>query len=367
MAVESVNLTQNYEIEKRAAELLMANIDGDPLFDMFPPVYKEAWLVMWEIPQSPYGIMTPRGGDGEPTFLPPPGWKRYKVTPSYYGNYTAYGEMQLTEQRQIGTPNEPLDTDWMVMQGMSMLINAAITQIRYIIVQLLVYGFFDVRTVDGRISHADQVAEQRKLVPSVRWSDTTNADPILDLLTWQATMQRGTSTSFGTDSTLLMSTESINQLLLNAKIRANFRINAGDTPNNLEDINMILTGYGLPQIRRYDEGYFPTKASTESLANFVKFLEVGTAIWMGVRKDGDKVGQFQMTKNLMKETPLGPTVDSRTDLDADIGTDKFNEGIYALVNFKQTPPPSLRLDAGFNGGPALIRPYSVAGITWPQS
>lgn len=364
MAAETFNLSQSYDIERRSAELLLGSIDDDPLFKIFPPTYKEEFLVVWEIPQSPYGLMPPRGGGGEPNYLAPPNWKRYKMTPSYYGAYTEYGEEQMTEQRDPGSPNKPLDVDWMVMNGMANLINAAITQIRKIIVSLLLTGKFDVRNASGGIVHADYIVEQRRLVPGTSWYTVASADPVSDLLTWQATLQRGTSTSFGTDSILLMGDESINQLLLNAKIRNNIRLNAGDTVNNLEDLNGILIGYGLPKIVRYNKGYFADETKTDDLANFIKHLEVGNAIWAGVREDGDKIGQFQMTKNLMKESPLGPTVDSRETPD---GAGLLSDGMYALVNYTQTPPPKLRLDVGFNGGPALIRPYSVAGITWPQS
>jgi hypothetical protein len=60
---------------------------------------------------------------------------------------------------------------------------------------------------------------------------------------------------------------------------------------NLDEINAVLLGEGLPQIEIYDEGY------QDDTDTFVPYIGDGKVLVVGVRVDGGAVGGYLMTRN----------------------------------------------------------------------
>lgn len=364
MPVETLNLTRSFSTQLVAAELLQAEMESDPIIQVFPPSYNAEYSVIWEQQTNPFGKMELRGIDGQPVVTPIPGYKRFSMDPGLFGSRFILTEKQMLEQRKPGTASDPMGISTLVMLGMENLLGQSVVQIRDIVLSLLLDGTFLTRSAAGDITYGDTVdnySTRQKFVPTITWSTAATAVPIFDLLTWKAQLQAGRSTTFGPESTLYMNELSLAEFLKIDQISNKIRIDGGDTVNGLKKVNQLLGGYDLPQIELYDAGYYPTKALADNPSNWVRQLTTRRAIWVGKRKDGEPIGQWQFTRSLAKESMPGGGIDSRTDEFA--GKNPISSGMYTLVQH-QLMPPTVIGDVGFNGGPAFVHPEASASITW---
>jgi hypothetical protein len=357
------NLSQNYEIDLIVAEYMYDAMDGDALIELLPLAYQDADQVVWEQPENGYGLLSLRGLNGEPDVAPVTGFRRYAMSPGYYGERVVIDETEMTKARQPGTPNEAVDHEWLIGWRMQQETVKAFNQVRNIIAALLLTGKFLNRKPNGAVTHADSIAGFNSLSPATGWAASpSTATPIDDLLGWKNALQTGTSSRFGKGSKLLMQTGTLNDLFATAQIRTLFKIEYGNTPLGLDGVNAILAGFELPQIEVYDEGYYPDVASAAARTNFVRFLPAKSIIWAGVRPKGQTLGQFYFTRNLINRPPVGEVMDSREQA-ADLERMPWAEGIYTLLEYHRMPPKYV-VDIGFNGGPAIRYPSAVAGITY---
>jgi len=364
MPAETLNLTRSFSTQLVAAELLQAEMESDPIIQLFPSTYQKEFSVIWEQQENPFGKMELRGLDGEPTVTPIPGYKRFSMDPGLFGSRFVLTEKQMLEQRQPGTASDPMGISTLVMLGMGNLLGQTVVEIRDIIISLMLDGTFIARSADGSVTYGDTIenySTRQKFVPTITWSTAATAVPIFDLLTWKAQLQAGRSTNFGPESKLYMNELSLAEFLKIDQISNKIRIDGGDTVNGLKKVNQLLGSYDLPQIELYDAGYYPTKALSRDPANWVRQLTTRRVIWAGKRKDGEPLGQWQFTRSMAKEALPGGGIDSRTDEYAN--KNAISSGMYTLVQYRLMPPQVIG-DVGFNGGPAPIHPEGHASITW---
>lgn len=94
------------------------------------------------------------------------------------------------------------------------------------------------------------LAADHKVTPIALWTDTTNAKPLTDLLTW---VNKYVDDNGTTPGTIMMSQTRLSNLMLNAEIRQAVAF-AGTTPGrvNRDVVDNVLAVNGLPPISTYD-------------------------------------------------------------------------------------------------------------------
>lgn len=106
---------------------------------------------------------------------------------------------------------------------------------------------------------------------STLWTDTANAKPLTDMLTWQEAYIDHNGVAPGV---MLMSRQRLSNFALNAELRSYAAV-GGTTPNrlNMETIAAILEAEGLPPIELYDSQFRVNGVRTRALpANKVFFM-----------------------------------------------------------------------------------------------
>jgi Phage major capsid protein E len=363
---QNFNLSQNFEIDLITAEQLLIESGKDPMLALLPSKSIDSSIIKWDQPENGYGLLSERGRNGEPDVTKVSGFREYSMEPGYYGERTLIDENMQLLQREYGTPNEPISLDFLVNNAVMQLSSRLVQRIRFIVAQLLTQGKFFVLSRGNALKHADSIAGFNLLTPAVSWKTAATATPLDDLLMWQNILQTGTSSKFGTESQLLMSDQSVNDVFATSQIRDKFRLTYGSSIMGLDGdqgVNRLLNAFGLPKIVRYNEGYYPSEALAiaRGFNNFTKFLPQGQIIWAGTRPEGIPIGSFFFTRNLVNEDPeMGP--DWRLD-----NTDVKNgltPNVYTTLFRSPKPPVNYELDVGFNGGPAVRYPSAVAGIAY---
>ena len=180
------------------------------------------------------------------------------------------------------------------------------------------------------------------MTASPAWTTVATSTPLADLRTL-ITLFAGTSTTFGTGSRLIMNRLTFNQMIANTNANdlGGRRAAAGQTVNSLNDINSILLANDIPTIEIYDRGYIPDGGT------WTRFIPNGKVVVIGERPNGETVGEFQMTRNA--------------------NNPDFAPGPYTFVNDSldggHPVPRKIRVDDGFNGGPAIFFPGAVIVLT----
>ncbi len=357
----SYNLSDNYALDLISAEYLQDPVAAsDPLLKLLPMQFKDTAKVKWDQPENGYGLLSARGLNSKPDITGVAGFKEYSMDPGYYGEQTIIDEKQMTVQREPGTIADPIEMDYLISNSVKQLTRRLLDRVRYIIGLLFYSGKFFVQNNEGSVVHTDAIENFNLLTPSTPWSSASSAVPIDDMLGWQYTLQTGTSSVFDESTTILMSDLTINDLLATTQIRNVFKLQYGSSPLGLKGMNDILNGFGLPSIQRYNEGYYPTQADGIAHTNFTRFLPYKKIIWAGKRPEGVPIGNFLLTRNMINKAPVGGAPDLSYDNSNAKGG--LAEGIYTLLKYVHEVPVRMELDIGFNGGPAVRYPSSIAGI-----
>lgn len=367
---ETFNFGQNWSLELLPPDLIEKAVESDPLLALCPPEYDDRSKVVFDVMDNGYGQTPLRGIEGEPETQTAPGFSQKVVSPGYYGGETVLGEKELTEGREPGTANEPLDV---AKRGAWVLKNqtdGALYRMRFILSEYFRTGKFLVASARGDITHADQMenyAERNVFAPDFGWAaDPVNATPIDDLLLWKTTLQTGTGSRFGKKSKLLARDKTIIDLFNTNQVREKFKLQYGNTPMGIDGVNEILAAYDLPALVEYNEGRYRTKeaARTKDRALFDYVIPHKSLIWAGSREDGVQTASFKLTRNLVQNPPVKGIANnpdySFSNPDA---RQDWAKGIYTLVEWRQMPP-QLRSILGFNGGPAIKYPSAFGGLSY---
>jgi hypothetical protein len=309
---------------------------GRAIFDILPTRDYPSDNVVWEQRDNYVGLMQVRGLNGEPPKVSPTGFKQYIMPPGVYGEWAPVSEADITERRSPGTFGTPMAVDDLIADRQTMLLGRCWDRFEWVGWTLLTTGTFSVTNIAGATTHTDSYTTQT-FSASVPWATSATATPLADLSA-VALLARGSNVSFGADARAYMNRKTFNYLRSNGNSADLYGRRTGGfgTVNNQQDINTLLTGDDLPRVVVYDNGYLaPT---------WTPFIPDNKVVVVGKRLNGDRIGEFLITKNA-NTTPMG------------------SPGIYSKVKELDEPPGGLRVHVGANFGPALYYPSSIVVMT----
>ena len=331
------------EIAKIAQIKMPVLTASDPIFDHIHVVNKNMINLRWEQRDNYTGLQKLRGVGGEPQRVLSVGASAFMMEPGVYGETMSVTEKELLEARPLGTWNGFMDMTEIVLQKSDRLLDRRFNLIKYIAWTLITTGTFAVAHPDGGIGHTDEFPIQ-KVAASVAWTNLSGSFPLLDFRTVRL-LGRGKSVSFDGRAVAFMNETTFNRMAGNT--------NAGDlggkrvignfgTMTSVSEYNRLLLDADLPQIQIYEGGYL------DESGNFQLFCPTGTVVIIGNRDNGDPVGEYWMTRNVVNENG--------------------NPGPYHFVtDFTSGPnkkvPPSIQVDDGHNGGPVIYYPSAVVILT----
>lgn len=344
---------------------------NDPLLDALPFGYVDADKIKYDMYEDPYGLVPLRGLDHAPDYVQMPGFRSYQIDPGYFGLATQLRESEITSERQPGTLADPLDVSDRLSKLMLDSASMLVSRFRKCVGDLLATGTLTVTGTAGQVFQY-QAANYRTLSPGTGWQAApTTATPLTDLMGWQATLQKGSSSEFGPDSVLLCNSNTIVDIFKTTQVQSTYRgpygssiIGVDDTAD-LTGLNKILQGFGLPAIVRYDKGYFPTldDAKAQNFANWNYIIPNKTLIWIGKRPGSQQIGQFQLTRHAglvgVNGADRYPSIDVRDENAAEVA-----KGMYVRAHYHNRMPHHCDLEAGWNGCPVLWYSTAAAGISY---
>lgn len=322
------------EIEQVKLPVLTMN---DPLFSVMPIRTTENFIVMWEQKDNFTGLQGLRGLDGTPARVNAVGGKRYQMTPGVYGEFAEIREEELTIRRQYGSFATPIDISDLVMERQDQLLSRRIDRIRQIGWSVL-QGSFSVSGLQG-IVHADAFPVSR-YTASVVWATRATATPLQDFRNVQL-FEEGRSTSFGPNAKAFMNRRTFNDMVanLNANDLAGRRVTGLLSVLNLDEINRILMGEGLPSVVIYNDGYL------NDAGTWVPFIPNNRVIVIGARPSGTTM-EYQMVRNATNPN-MEPGAYTR---------------VWDSAAEDGRPPRRIEVHDGHNGGPALFFPGDIVNM-----
>lgn len=331
----------NLELREIEQELLPVLTMNDPLFEHFPIVSVQEDILAWEAYDSFKGLQGARGLNGDPTRVRSIGANRYIMEPGYYGEFAVIDEKDLTRRRPIGQFTGPVNIDDLIRRKQDQLLNREIMRIKQINWGLVTTGQFSVLTEGGVIVHTDKYSI-RTATAAVSWSTYATATPLKDFRA-VALLSRGTSVDFGAGAKAYMNRTTFNHMIANVNDHDldGRRTSGLKTPMNLEEVNRLLLGEGLPQIEVFDQGYLADNGTPEGL--FTLFIPDGVVVIIGQRTNGSRLGEYRMTRNA--------------------NNPNMEPGSYVYVvdsaNTGNPVPRQIAVHRGHNGGPVMFYPNGV--------
>jgi hypothetical protein len=313
---------------------------NDPLLTRILPITKtNAPLLQWSVEDDDYGLQQLRGIDGAPTGITPLGKTNYMSEPGYFGEYQTIGERELTLRGGSMIGETTMDVTDMVMERQKRLVRREVTVIRYIGWTLLTTGTFTITGPGGTLTYTDTFALQT--YNATTWATVNTATPLADFRAVQ-TMGAEFGTSFGGQAIAVMNRTTANNLLANtnASDLAGRRTNGGGTITSVPGVNNVLTTEDLPQIVVVDMGY------KDANGTFQRFIGNGIVVVVGLRDQGDRIGEYRMTRNL--NNPGGAP-----------GSYDYIKDYAQGINAPKETPPKIEVHRGHTGGPIVQRPKSI--------
>lgn len=324
-------------VEMRVIDQLFLPIASaqNPIFELYPFEDTNYDALIWRQKDNFYGLQQIRGLDGEPLSVDPVGAKEYLMQPGYYGEYGFVSESDLTRMGQFTDWNAPVDASELVLDRNDQLRTRELNRIAQICWDLTVNGYFAIAHKNGTVDHKASYT-QRTFTSTVAWATAASATPVADLQAVQL-MARGYSLSLGSSSTAWLNQQTLTYLLANrnASDLNGMRASFGSTFNNSNDVNALLSGLGLPNVRVYDEGYYNDSNV------WTPYIPDNKVVVIGKRTNNARLGAWRFTRNA---TNPG-----------------LGAGPYAIVTDSQGKPPprNIRVDRGMNGGPVLYFPSAI--------
>lgn len=315
-------------------KVAMLSMD-DPIFRLFPMVNVDSHVLSWEQRDNYLGLQAIRGLDGQPKRVKSIGGKRYTIEPGVYGDFDLVDELELTTRRQWGTQNLPIDISDLVTEKQDLLLQRRIDRIKQVIWTLVTTGTFTVLNEEGVAMYAGTY-DLQDATASVAWGTSATAKPLSDFRAVQL-LSRGHSVSFGADAEAFMNRKTFNKLVSNTNTNdvAGRRTSGLNTVLNLDEINRVFMGEGLPSVVVYDEGYLNDSGT------FVSFIPDDQVVIVGKRPGNQPVGDYAMTRNAQNAN-LAP-------------------GAYQKVidTLDVKVPREIQVHDGHNGGPRIYFPSAI--------
>lgn len=381
-------LTQNMVADAAALmpKLMWASTvddDGkeDPFFENLPLSYSDSWVQRWDQYGAPYGLLPQSTLDSAPVLMQMPGLRVFEVEPGVYRAYTEITESMLTKQREPGTLADPIKASTELSRVMLYLSDFVINRFRKAYADLGVNGQINNTNLEG-VQQTYQIQNYQKFTVSAWLSSPTTATPIDDLRSIQTTANRGTSSRFGMKSKIMMVDEGVNALLATSQIRNTFRSEYGASflapfdnnqlsgvqppLNGDRSLNKLFVGMGLPEIVPWNHGYYSTFADAQNYvkANFVKFIPNTSAVWMGIRPNGQKLGKMSVARHagLMEK---GSAADfDVVSFDNPLKGEEYAKGLYIKVHYKNKQPNGYEFEIGVNFTPIVWYDDAMVSVNW---
>jgi hypothetical protein len=344
------NYPTNFELQQIEPDLVARGAAGRLGLDIMPVRNVNAGEVRWTQQDNFYGLQALRGLDGAPTRVQRIGTKTYSYEPGVFGEFIDITETELTRRAGYAPVGTPIDIADMIVDADQQLINREFDRIEATIWSLLTTGTFSIK-LDGptgtQVGFSDTFAIQT-FTAGVAWATSATATPIVNFQAVQQLGQAaGHSVDLGAGAVAYMNSVTSNRMLNNANAAdlSGRRITAGNTPNNLADVNRYFAAQNLPQMQVYDNGYQSTITVGASVGPFVKFIPDGKVVVVGKRTSGAQVGNYVKTRNA--SNGLMPGSYAYT-------LDRANG-----VNAERRTPANIERHRGHNGGPILLFPGAV--------
>lgn len=262
-----------------------------------------------------------------------PGIDTFRVTPGYYGDHYPITEQELVKLRDAGTWDDFDSYTDQAARGTQHLTTRFLDRCELSVASILMTGSFQAVNAQG-VVYDQQVYTVPAYTPATLFDDLANSAPLNYIRDLIPKLELGKMVSFR-KGFMLMSRPTANLFLKNrnADDLNGRRLEYGATVNNVEDFNDLLVSNDLPRIRVYDAGYYadPTNVATWN-ATFNRFLTNGKIVLVGVRDDGEQVGEYRLTRAAQNDNSAPGEW-------------------YQVEDRRQKDPCQVILRAGHNGGP----------------
>jgi hypothetical protein len=316
-------------------------MESRELLKLFPLTKVNETQLIYERRQVETGLQAARGLGGPTGPVRKPGLDQFKVSPGYYGDFYSITEQELTDLRDSGRWDDFENYDSQAARGTQHLTRRFLDRCEYSIASLITTGGFQALSAQGVVYHQD-VFNIPINTPPTLFSDLTGSTPLNYIRDLIPTLELGKSVSFQ-KGYILCSRPTANLILKNqnAADLNGRRLQYGQTINNLEDMNEFLLSNDLPPLRVYDKGYYSDPPG--SAPTFNRFLTNGMMVAVGVREDGEQLGEYRLTRAAQNE--------------------KGSPGEwYQVEDRRQKDPCQVILRAGHNGGPVAYYTEGFAAI-----
>ena len=380
MAVDAINLTQNWSIDLLMPDMMLDEMNEygeDPLLEALPLTYEDFDQIRWDQYENGYGLLGLRGLGGSLPTAEIPGIRQYLVAPGYYGEQAILYEAEMTKSRDPGTANLAADPKQRI--GMYQMYQAQkiVNRLRQTIADLLTTGSFTNRSTGGAIVHRDTIENYQTFAINgsltlsktgatcgTGWANApTTADPIRDLQLIKLELEYGTSSKFGPDSMILCNPQVIIDFLNTTKVQSTLKNDYGSS-FLFETANELMLKSGLPKLVPYEAGYYPTMADAVAKTNFTRILPLKTMIWLGKRPRGQRLGKFVLTRNLGVSPPTGVPANPFSAPLSNQADLAWTKGLYVDLRYINQAPWRYELDIVMHGGPVVHFGSAAAGISY---
>jgi hypothetical protein len=322
---------------------LMADITKDDfIFSVFPITESNATMLEWSVEDDDFGLQQLRGLDGAPVHVVPTGETSYVSEPGYFGEYETITERELTLRAGSVVGESVVDISDLVARKNRQLLGREVTRIRQILWTLVTTGTFSISGKGSTLTHTDTFLIQTDTGSD--WSTASTATPLAD---FRDVQQLGAEhgVEFNSSAVAVMNRVTANRMFANTNASdlggmGFIGVNMVTRVTGPEAANSILTGEGLPTILVYDKGY------KNDSGTFTKFVADDKVVYFGTRNDGDRIGEYRMTRNLVN--PGGAP-----------GSYQFVKDYCAGINAPKQVPPKIEVHRGHSGGPILTRPKAI--------
>jgi len=316
------------------------------LLKLFPLVKVDETELIYERRQVETGLQSARGLGGPTQQVLKPGIDQYKVSPGYYGDFYPITEQDLTNLREAGKWDNFDNYDGQAARGTQHLTRRFLDRCEYSIGQIITTGGYTAQSANG-IVYKQDIFNIPQYTPVTLFSDLANSQPLNYIRDLIPQLELGRSVSFQ-KGFILCSRPTANLIIKNqnpADLNGR-RLQYGQTINNVDGLNEILASNDLPPLRVYDKGYYadppgsPFDPTPYQPGPFNRFIPNGTLVLVGVREDGEQLGEYRLTRAAQNE--------------------RSAPGEWYQVDDRRNHDPcQVILRAGHNGGPV---PYYLEGF-----
>lgn len=314
---------------------------SSPFLSAFPDKPHDATTIRWVQQDNMTGVMNFRGYGGNPQRVTPVGASMFEAKPGAYGDFMTIEEQELTERARYAMFGVPVDVSDLTGRCLKQLLNRRIALKEKMISDFVMAGTYSIPDPQrpGETIFTDTWTPIT-FSASVPWATVATATPMSDIMAMKQLLF-GKGSIVDSASTLYVNTNTANNVVKNrnASDISGLRLQYGQTvTNDLNGVNVILRGLGLPQIAIYD-GFYLLDAGTRK-GTATRFLADAKVLLLGRRPSGVPLGEFAITRNM--QTGGQPQT-------------------YTKV-IDKTPfqvPGVIEVHHGFNGGPLIEYPNSL--------